>query len=100
MGNKQLYRQCKMEKQTDNGKLVHTAWIPSQFAKVGKNISLLQNPANREGGITGGGSCIVDTSQEYWDHGWVVVEAGDSLRDQDDANRQRDAQKRWESVLK
>ena len=85
MGKEQMYRQCKMQKKVDNGTLVHTAWIPSSFAKVGKNISLLQNP---------------DKPEEYWDHGWVVLEAGGSMKTHEDMDVQRKAQKRWESVLK
>lgn len=81
MPSKQLYRQCRMEKPTEKGKLVHTAWIPSQFAKAGKVISL-------------------KNKDETWSGGWTVVSAGTSTKTVEDMDIQRDAQKRWESVLK
>ena len=39
MSNKQLYRQCRMEKEIETGKLIHVAWIPTQYAKKDKVIS-------------------------------------------------------------
>jgi len=78
--HQQLYRQCRMEKKTETGKLVHTAWIPTQFAHVGKNIS-------------------IKNSDDEWVGGWQVVEASSGTRTHDDMETQRDAHKRWEEVL-
>jgi hypothetical protein len=32
----QTYTQCVIHKKIDDGVLVHTAWIPSEFAKVAR----------------------------------------------------------------
>jgi len=76
MSNKQIYRQCKLVKENT----YDIAWIPSQFAKVGKNLSLKIN--------------------EEWQEGWKVVEVYSGSRTHDEMDLQRDAQKRWESVIK
>lgn len=76
MSNKQIYCQCKLVK--DNS--VDVAWIPSQFAKVGKNLSLKIN--------------------EEWQDGWQVAEAYSATRTVDEMDAQRDALKRWGSVIK
>jgi len=81
MAHKQLYRQCVMEKQIENGKRIHTAWIPTQFAKVGKKIGL-------------------KLEDESWDEGWTVTLAGSQPKEMEFLDQQRDAHKRWDSVLK
>jgi hypothetical protein len=68
-----------MEKEIETGKLIHVAWIPTQYAKKDKVISIKMN--------------------EGWDDGWKVIEVGASKVDGDVLNTQRDAQKRWEKVL-
>ncbi len=80
MAHEQLYRQCKMEKQVETGKKIHMAWIPSQFAKLGKTISLKK-------------------ADDSWSTGWRVVFVG-GTKTQESIDAQRDAQKRWESVIK
>lgn len=39
--NSNNYTQCKLR---SNGSLEHTAWIPSQYAKIGKIIRLKDMP--------------------------------------------------------
>lgn len=84
MSNKQVYRQCKMERPVEGSESSavhqHVAWIPAVFAKVGKKVS------------------FKDVESEEWKHGWVVVEVWGSM-DVDDIELQRKAQKRWEHVL-
>lgn len=80
MSNKQIYKQCILERPSKNGKYVDQAWIPASFAKIGRNLS-------------------VKNSEDEWIDGWVVTFVGGS-RNFDELNLQRDAQKRWESVLK
>lgn len=65
--NEQQFRQCRLEKETEKGKLVHVAWISFEFARVGKRLSL------KVGVRESVGSCVCVESGE-WDDGWVVVE--------------------------
>lgn len=76
MSHKQLYRQCKLVK----GNVNQVTWLPTQFAKVGKNLSLLED--------------------EQWNDGWKVVEAYEGTRSLEDVDAQRDALKRWQEVIK
>lgn len=77
MAHKQLYRQCKLVK----GNVNQVTWLPTQFAKVGKKVMLLQQ-------------------DDTWDMGWEVTEAYEGTRSVEEMESQRDAQKRWESCLK
>lgn len=78
--NKQLYKQCTMERQLDgNSKHIDVAWIPTSFAKVGRKLS-------------------IKNSNDEWVEGWTVMSVGGS-KDFDELKLQRDAQKRWERVL-
>lgn len=80
MSNKQIYRQCKLERDiSPTSKNVDYAWIPASFAKVGKSLS-------------------IKNSDDEWVAGWIVISVGGS-RDVEEINLQRDAQKRWERVL-
>lgn len=85
MGKGNMYRQCKLVKQVGSGSLTQVAWIPNQFAKVGKTVSLRV----AQGSVT---------SFEGWDEGWVV-EAVYSARSFEELDAHRDAHKRWERVL-
>jgi hypothetical protein len=50
-----MYTQCKLEKKiSSTSRLTETAWIPSNFAKIGRNIEIKVG--------------------EKWDSGWVVIE--------------------------
>lgn len=84
MSNEQMYKQCRMEKPTATGKLVHTAWIPSRYAHVGKVLQLKFDTLGGEG---------------TWDGPWTVVSAGGSVRTMTEMQIQRQALKRWSDVL-
>lgn len=77
MPTQQLYRQCSLERPTENGKVTHVAWIPSQFAKVGKKVQ------------------IDSLGEELW----TVVFASSSTRTMDEMEDQRGAHKRFAEVL-
>lgn len=56
------YNQCKMERaNADGSKTVHVAWIPSEFAKIGKHVEFLVDS---------------DSDDEVWSKGWIVRERG------------------------
>lgn len=61
--DKSTYTQCRMErKNADGSKSIHTAFIPTSFAKIGRNVELhVSSPEDEEG---------------TWSKGWVVVERG------------------------
>lgn len=65
-----LYKQCVLVLPFRNGHKRDVAWIPSQFAKVGRTLSIFQ-----------GGE---------WTDGWTVKEVGAS-QDFEYLDRQRDA---------
>ena len=75
-----MYKQCRLVKTTNTGKLYQVSWIPSQFAKVGKVLQLK------------------NSNTDTWDSGWIVESAGEA-HEFDELDRQRDAQKRWANVL-
>ena len=52
-----MYTQCTLRRPTENGYSVDTAWIPSEFAKVGKIIKIKQ-------------------ADDSWEDGWKVVSTG------------------------
>ena len=75
------YTQCRMErKNKDGSKSIHVAFIPSEFAKVGRHIQ------------------IKDTDKDVWDDGWVVVDKGSSMSSEA-ADQQRGAHKAFATVL-
>lgn len=76
MSHKQLYRQCKLVK----GNVNQVTWLPTQFAKEGKKLSL--------------------QADGEWDDGWIVDEAYEGTRSVEDVEAQRDALKRWQEVIK
>jgi hypothetical protein len=57
-----MFKQCKMENKSTGWSDVHTAWIPEQFAKVGKVLRL--------------------KFEEGWDEGWVVTEVGTQMTEE------------------
>jgi len=77
MSNRKEYefKQVKMRRENS----IDISWIPAKFAKVGRNLSLLTN--------------------EEWVDGWKVEEVYEGTRTLDEMDAQRDAQKRWLSVL-
>ena len=80
MSNKQVYRQCTLELPLENGgKLVDHAWIPAKFAKVGKKL-------------------IIDTKEEGYREGWVVMSVGGS-REDSEVKLQTDAQREFAKKL-
>lgn len=83
MGSKDvMYKQCTMEKPLPTGgKLVKVAWIPTLHAKLRRQLS-------------------IQDSHGEWTDGWLVTEVGDRATTFEYLDRQRDAQKRWESCLK
>lgn len=85
MGKGNVYRQCRLVKQVGGGSLTHIAWIPGQFARVGKTVSL----RTAQGSVT---------SFEGWDSGWLV-EAVYGTMTYEEAAAQRDAHKQFERVL-
>lgn len=50
------YRQCRLEKPVPTGIIQQTAWIPEQFAKLGRSLRIRVRGA--------------------WDHGWIVAWVG------------------------
>lgn len=77
-----LYKQCVMEKPTETGgKWVRVAWIPTVHAKLNRQLS-------------------IQDSDGDWIDGWVVTEVGERAMPFEHLDRQRDAQKRWESCLR
>jgi len=75
-----LYKQCLMIKMiSDTGFLKQVAWIPSSFAKVGRNLGF-------------------KASDDSWDDGWVVKEVWGSMV-YEDLNKQRKAQKAFDWKL-
>ncbi len=85
MSKSNVYRQCRLVKKVGNSQLVHIAWIPGEFAKVGKVVSLR----------TASGSV---KSFEGWDSDWVV-EAVYGMMTHEEADAQRTAHKQFERVL-
>jgi len=69
------YTQCRMERTKGSGKQIHTAFIPTSLAKVGRHLEIQMNPE-------------VD---ESWETGWIVVERGGTM-DRDAVDKQRGAQ--------
>lgn len=62
-----FYRQCKLVRDEDNS--VHVAWIPEQFAKVGKMLALRVRPLTIQTG------CLVEELPgTEWLDGWRVDE--------------------------
>lgn len=74
---KQIYRQCRLEKITDTGKLIDVSWIPAKYAKENKSLSIKIN--------------------EEWTDGWVVQHVGGTM-DVDELELQRKAQRDWFSA--
>ena len=80
---KASYTQCKMERKlASGGKQTHTAYIPSNFAKIGRNIEIMMD-SDDEGS---------------WSEGWVVVERGSTV-DRVALELQRSAQKNFAGKL-
>lgn len=75
MSNSQNYKQCKLI----NGTLYDIVWIPTQFAKIGKGLSL---------------------SKHIFPDGWMVSEVYEGIRTMEEINSQKTTQKIWESCLK
>jgi hypothetical protein len=79
MSKPDLYRQCLLERPSDNGATwKYVAWIPIKFGKVGKHIKI----KNKDG---------------LWDK-WFVREAY-SVKDSDFLNIQSSTQQDYEEVL-
>lgn len=78
MSKKITYRQCRMKH--EDGR-VHTAWIPTEFAKVGRKIG------------------IKNTKTDTWDEGWTVLEAYEGTINQERADANYANHKRFEEVL-
>lgn len=77
------YTQCKMERKLPGGaKQTHVAFIPTNFAKVGRNIEIMMD-GDDEGS---------------WSEGWVVIERGATV-DRVDLEKQRTAQKSFATKL-
>ncbi len=82
--DKATYTQCRLERKLPSGgKQIHTAFIPSNFAKVGRNVEILTD-SDDEGS---------------WSKGWVVVERGATM-DRNALENHRSAQKTFASKLK
>ena len=74
------YRQCMLVKTVDSGLLKDVAYIPLENAKVGNVLAI-----ERDDGTL--------------DDGWRVT-AVYGVKESDELDSQRKAQKRWESVVK
>ena len=68
MSNKQIYRQCVLERKIENGVLTDHAWIPARLAKVGKMLT------------------ITTKSKDIQD-GWIVKSVGGSREDSEIKNQ-------------
>lgn len=74
------YRQCLLSRKDEEGHdRAEVAWIPNEFAKVGKRLMIM-------------------TGDDHWVDGWVVKEAYSSA-DFDDTQDMRDNHKRFKWVL-
>jgi hypothetical protein len=62
--------QCRMFFPTETALITYTAWIPEEFASVGKKLRLFRN--------------------DCWQNGWVVVEVGTKLESQYVFEHERD----------
>lgn len=65
------YRQCRLQK----GPFHTTSWIPEKFAIKGKYVKL-----KKEG----------STGNKKWDNGWLVVEVGSRMREEEVLVRSQD----------
>ena len=80
----QSYTQCRMERAAEGGgKQIHTAFIPTSFAKVGRHIEILVDTEDGEG---------------KWSKGWVVIEKGSTM-DSRALDAQRSAEKHFATKL-
>lgn len=78
------YTQCKMERtNADGSKSTHVAFIPTSFAKLGRNIEFVSNP---------------DDDEVIWSKGWVVIERG-ATQGRVAVDLQRGAQKAFATKL-
>lgn len=68
---KVYYKQCKLQK----GLFHTTSWIPEKFAVKGKYVKL-----KREGA----------TGIKKWDNGWLVVEVGSRMKEEEVLVRSQD----------
>ncbi len=84
------YTQCEMRREVEGGGVqIHTAWIPTEFAKVGRHIQI-REPREQSG-------CLVGPEKE-WQDGWVVTERYTSM-DREAIDQQRSAQKAFATKL-
>lgn len=82
------YTQCVMHKKIPTGGVrVHTAWIPTKYATVGKVLKLRQVP---QGGLDSRDQGCVVLPPTEWDDGWEVVEKGVTLPADSVLSRERD----------
>lgn len=78
------YTQCKMERPAaGGGKQLHTAFIPTSFAKIGRHVEILVDSDDGEG---------------TWSKGWVVISRGGTV-DHKFIDTSRAAQKDFERKL-
>jgi hypothetical protein len=75
MSHVQQYSQCVLRRKVESGVQVETAWIPSQFAKVGKLLKLRTVPT-RPDCFSGMGEYPDESQATEWVDGWVVSEVG------------------------
>jgi hypothetical protein len=68
---KVLYCQCKLTK----GPFRTTSWIPQKYAKKGKYVKLKREDA---------------TGIRKWDNGWLVVEVGSKMKEEEVMVRSQD----------
>lgn len=59
------YRQCRLQKKTNEGTLTQVSWLPEPYAATGKVLKLRDEDKN-------------------WDNGWVVIGAGSNRLAQSD----------------
>lgn len=77
--SKEIYKQCRLGRSTEDGSQSYMAYIPVKFAKVGKWLLIGEKDGEKEE--------------------WQVLETF-STKTIEELDRQRDAEKRWKSVLK
>jgi len=80
MGHQQQYTQCILRRRLeDRSEQVDTAWIPTQFAKVGKVLKLRTVPERPDcfGGALAG-MHPNENAATAWVDGWRVAETGNT----------------------
>lgn len=83
-----VYRQVELQRAVENAIEVQTCWIPAQFAKKGKVLSI---KVAQERGCFSSASDLV--------HGWVVEKVYGSLSTKQELDRQRASRRDLSSIV-